>query len=74
MRQLQGMNIKSMLVLKIVSIVSKYQRWIKNYLAFLPSEFLIDNQIIGILHRSSKVVDTFLSKKMLIISVGRVRR
>ena len=28
----------------------------------------------GILHRSSKVVDTFLSKKMLIISVGRVRR
>ena len=29
---------------------------------------------LGILHRSSKVVDTFLSKKMLIISVGRVRR
>jgi len=47
MRQLQGMNIKSMLVLKIVSIASKYKRWIKNCLAFLPSEFLIDNQIIN---------------------------
>ncbi len=47
MRQLQGMNIKSMLVLKIVSIVSKYKHWIKNCLAFLPSEFLIDNQIIN---------------------------
>jgi hypothetical protein len=47
MRQFQGMNIKSMLVLKIVSIISKYQCWIKNRLAFLPSEFLIDNQIIN---------------------------
>ena len=47
MRQLQGMNIKSMLVLKIVSIASKYKHWIKNCLAFLPSEFLIDNQIIN---------------------------
>jgi hypothetical protein len=36
-----------MLVLKIVSIISKYQYWIKNRLAFLPSEFLIDNQIIN---------------------------
>jgi hypothetical protein len=36
-----------MRVLKIVSIVSKYQRWIKNCLAFLPSEFLIDNPIIN---------------------------
>jgi hypothetical protein len=41
------MNIKSMRALKIVSIVSKYQRWIKNGLAFLPSEFLIDNPIIN---------------------------
>jgi len=29
---------------------------------------------LGILHRSPKVVDTFLSQKMLKISVGRVRR
>jgi hypothetical protein len=36
-----------MQVLKIVSIVSKHQRWIKNCLAFLPSEFLIDNPIIN---------------------------
>ncbi|MFI3198243.1 MAG: hypothetical protein QX196_07985 [Methylococcaceae bacterium] len=41
------MNIKSMLILKIVSIASKHKHWIKNYLAFLPSEFLIDNPIIN---------------------------
>ena len=36
--------------------------------------FIFSQKNLGILHRSSKVVDTFLSKKMLIISVGRVRR
>jgi len=65
MRQLQGMNIKSMLVLKIVSIVSKYQRWIKNYLAFLPSEFLIDNQIIN----ATKIGRTHVRVALLLAKV-----
>ncbi len=47
MRQLEGINIKSMLALKIVSIARKHKHWIKNCLAFLPSEFLINNQIIN---------------------------
>ncbi len=65
MRQLQGMNIKSMLVLKIISIVSKYKHWIKNCLAFLPSEFLIDNQIIN----TTKIGRTHVRAVLLLVNV-----
>jgi pyruvate/oxaloacetate carboxyltransferase len=44
-RQLQGMNFKSMLDLKTVSRVSKYIHRIKNCLAKMPNELLIDSQI-----------------------------
>ena len=59
------MNIKSLLVLKIVSIVSKYKRWIKNCLAFLPSEFLIDNQIIN----ATKIDRTHVRAALLLAKV-----
>jgi len=54
-----------MLVLKIVSIVSKYKHWIKNCLAFLPSEFLIDNQIIN----ATKIGRTHVRAALLLAKV-----